>query len=105
MYHIKRESWFGGTKLNGVNFRRLMDQYKVIINIIRDSFIDMNKGTVAEDNINIYCDKHKRISNVDYYYCNVISLHTWTMCSKKVIWLFFFFYQRSYFDQIITKTM
>ena len=76
MYHIKRESWFGGTKLNGVNCRRLMDQYKVIINIIRDSFIDMNKGTVAEDNISIYCDKHKRISNADYYYCNVISLHT-----------------------------
>ena len=23
-YHIKREAWFGGTKLNGVNCRRLM---------------------------------------------------------------------------------
>ena len=43
MYHIKREAWFGGAKLNGVNCRRLMDQHKVIINIIRDTFIDINK--------------------------------------------------------------
>ena len=26
MYHIKREAWFGGAKLNGVNCRRLMDK-------------------------------------------------------------------------------
>ena len=36
MYHIKREAWFGGAKLNGVNCRRLIDQHEVIINNIRD---------------------------------------------------------------------
>ena len=25
IYHIKREAWFGGAKLNGVNCRRLMN--------------------------------------------------------------------------------
>ena len=53
MYHIKRESWFGGAKLNGVNYRRLMDKNEEIINSIRDVFIEINKGTVSEDNINI----------------------------------------------------
>ena len=24
-------------------------------------FIEMNKGTVSDDNINMYCDKHKHI--------------------------------------------
>ena len=27
-YHIKREDWFGDTKLNGVNCRRLMEKMK-----------------------------------------------------------------------------
>ena len=27
-YHIKREDWFGGTKLNGVNCRRSMEKMK-----------------------------------------------------------------------------
>ena len=36
-----------------------MDQNEVIINNIRDIFIEMNKGTVFEENINVYCDKHK----------------------------------------------
>ena len=31
-----------------------------MINNIRDFFIEMNKGTVSEDNINIYCDKRKQ---------------------------------------------
>ena len=61
IYHIKREAWFGGGKLNGVNCRRLMDKNEEIINSIRDLFIEMNKGTVSEDNINIYCNKHKQI--------------------------------------------
>ena len=58
MYYIKREAWFSGAKLNGVNCRRLMDQNEEIINRIGDIFIKMNKGTVSEDNIKMYCDKH-----------------------------------------------
>ena len=61
MYHIKREAWFGGAKLNGVNCRILMDKNEEIINSIRDMFIEMNKGTVSEDNINTYCKEHKQI--------------------------------------------
>ena len=38
MYHIKREAWFGGAKLNGVSCRRLMDKNEEIINSIRDIF-------------------------------------------------------------------
>ena len=57
-YHIKREAWFGGAKLNGVNCRRLIDQNGVIINNIQDIFIEMNKGTVSEENITLYCDKY-----------------------------------------------
>ena len=56
-FHIKREAWFGCVKLNGVNCRRLIDQNEVIINNIRDIFIEMNKGTVSEKSINIYCGK------------------------------------------------
>ena len=37
-----------------------MDEHEVIINNIRDLFIDMNKGTITEDNINIKFDKHKQ---------------------------------------------
>ena len=47
MYHIKREAWFSGAKLNGVNCRRLMDKNEEIINSIRDIFIEMNKGIVS----------------------------------------------------------
>ena len=60
MYYIKREAWFGGAKLNGVNCRRLMDKNEEIISNKRDIFIEMNKGTVSEENIHIYCDKHKQ---------------------------------------------
>ena len=67
IYHIKREAWFGGDKLNEVNYRRFMDQYKVIINNIRDIFIEINKGTVVEENINLYCDKHKQ--NLNEMHC------------------------------------
>ena len=35
-----------------------MDQNEEIINRIGDIFIKMNKGTVSEDNIKMYCDKH-----------------------------------------------
>ena len=59
MYHIKREVLLGAAKLNGVNCRRLMHRNEVIINNIRDIVIEMNKGTVSEDNINMYCDKRK----------------------------------------------
>ena len=61
MYHIKREVWFGGAKLNGVNCRRLMNKNEEIIISIRNIFIEINKGTVSEDNINIYCKEHKQI--------------------------------------------
>ena len=60
IYHIKREDWFGGAKLNGVNCRRLMEKNEEIINSIRDIFIEMNKGTVSENNIDIYCKYHKQ---------------------------------------------
>ena len=60
IYYIKREAWCGGAKLNEVNCRRLMDQLKVIINNIQDIFIDMNKRTITEDNMHIYCDRHKQ---------------------------------------------
>ena len=53
MYHIKQESWFGSAKLNGVNCRKLMDKDKVIINKIRDIFIEINKSTASEENIHI----------------------------------------------------
>ena len=36
-----------------------MDKNEEIINKIRDIFIEMNKGTVSEENIYIYCDKYK----------------------------------------------
>ena len=45
-------------ELNGVNCRRLMDKNEEIINNIRDIFIEMNKGTVSDKNINMCCDKH-----------------------------------------------
>ena len=38
-----------------------MDKNEEIINNIRDIFIEMNKGTVSDENINMYCDKHKQI--------------------------------------------
>ena len=44
MYYIKREAWFSSAKLNAINCRRLMDQNEVIINNIRNIFIEMNKG-------------------------------------------------------------
>ena len=63
MYHIKQEAWFGRAELNGVNCRRLIDQHEVIINNIRDTFIEMNKGAATEERINRYYDKHKQILN------------------------------------------
>ena len=60
VYHIKREAWFGGSKLNGVNWRRLMDQNEEIINRIRDIFIEMNKGAVSEDKIDMYFGKRQQ---------------------------------------------
>ena len=61
MYHIKIDAWFGGAKLNGVNCRRLMEKNEEIINSIRDICIEMNKGTVSENTIDIYCEYHKQI--------------------------------------------
>ena len=40
------EAWFGDAKIHGVNCRRLMDEYEVIINDICDIFIDANKGII-----------------------------------------------------------
>ena len=60
-YDIKREVWFGGSKLYGVNCRRFMDKNEEIIISIRDILIETNKGTVSNDSINMYCDKHKQI--------------------------------------------
>ena len=59
VYHIKREAWFGGSKLNGVNWRRLMDQNEEIINRIQAIFIEMNEVVISEDKIYIYCDRHQ----------------------------------------------
>ena len=61
MYHIKREAWFGGAKLNGANCRRLMDKNEDIITSIRDIFIEMNKGIISENNIIMYCKELKKI--------------------------------------------
>ena len=61
IYHIKREACFCGAKLNGVNYRRLMDKNEEMINNIRDIFIEMNKGTVSDENINMYCDNTQTI--------------------------------------------
>ena len=36
-----------------------MGKNEELINNIRDIVIEMNKGTVSDDNINMYCDKHK----------------------------------------------
>ena len=60
MYHIKREALFGGAKLNDVNCRRLMDKNEDIIKSTRDILIEMNKCTVSENIISIYCKEHKR---------------------------------------------
>ena len=38
-----------------------MDKDEEIIYIIRDIFIEINKGTVSDNNINIHCDKHKQM--------------------------------------------
>ena len=59
-YYIKRESWFGDAKLNGVNVKRFMDKYEEIINNVQDLFLEINKGEVSVENINNYCDKHKQ---------------------------------------------
>ena len=40
-----------------------MDENEVMINNIRDMFIEMNKGTVSDDNSNMYCDKRKQTFN------------------------------------------
>ena len=67
MYYIKQNAWFGGDKLTGVNCRRFMDQNEVIINNIRDIFIEMNKCTVSEDKMNMHCDKYRQTFNEIYH--------------------------------------
>ena len=53
-----------------------MDQYEVIINNIRDIIIEMNKGTVYQKSIIMYCDKHKAIFNgMDHVYRCMRSLN------------------------------
>ena len=61
IYYIKCGAWFGGAKLNSWICRRLMDKNEEMINNIRDIFIEINKGIVSDENINIHCDKHKQI--------------------------------------------
>ena len=58
---LNEKPGFGGAKLNGVNCRTLMDKNEEIINSIRDIFIEMNKDTVSENNMNIYCKEYKQI--------------------------------------------
>ena len=38
-----------------------MNQHIDIFDGIKDIFIEMNKGTVSENNIDIYCKEHKQI--------------------------------------------
>ena len=38
-----------------------MDKNEEVIISIRDIFIEMNKSTVSENNINIHCNEHKQI--------------------------------------------
>ena len=38
-----------------------MDKNEEIIKSIRDIVIEINKSTVSNDSINMYCDKHKHI--------------------------------------------
>ena len=53
-----------------------MDEHEVIINNIRDLFIDMNKGTITEDNIIILCNKHKQgWKKMDHAYRCMRSIH------------------------------
>ena len=77
MYHIKRKTWFCGVKLNGVICRRLMDKNEEIKNSIRDIFMKLNKETVSENNIDIYCKNHKQIlTEMDNAYRCMITLTT-----------------------------
>ena len=72
--------WCGGGKLNKVNCRRLMDQHELIINNIWDIFININKCTITEDNINIYNDKHTKILNeINHVYRYMRSLNITTV--------------------------
>ena len=38
-----------------------MDKNEDFINSINDIFIEMNKGTISENNIKIYCKEHTQI--------------------------------------------
>ena len=88
LYHIKREAWFDGAKLNGVNCKRLMDKIAEIINSIRDIFIITNKCTVSEDKINMYCNEHKQILTemVNTYRCmRTLTIIDDLIIKKKII--------------------
>ena len=64
---------------------RLMNQHEVIINNILDTFIEMNKGTVNEENINMHYDKHMQIlKKMDHAHSCTKSLNiTEKLISKK----------------------
>ena len=63
---------------------RLMNQHEVIINNILDTFIEMNKGTVNEENINMHYDKHMQILNkMDHEHCCTKSLNITVMLISK----------------------
>ena len=73
-----------------------MENNEEIINSIRDMFIEMNKGTVSDDNMNMYCDKHKQffteINNA--YHCirtlkitnMLISKIKYHICKTMLLW-------------------
>ena len=58
---IKLEACFDGTKVNGMNCRRLMDKSEKINNNIRNIYIEMNEGTISDENINMYCDNTQTV--------------------------------------------
>ena len=53
-----------------------MDQNEEIINRIRDIFIEMNKGAVSEDKIDMYFGKRQQffLIELDHTYCCMIIL-------------------------------
>ena len=58
---IKLEACFDGAKANGMNCRRLMDKSEKINNNIRNIYIEMNEGTISDENINMYCDNTQTV--------------------------------------------
>ena len=72
-----------------------MDKNEEIIDSIRENFIKLNKGTVSEENINMYCNEHKEIlTELDNAYrCmrtltitdDLITKTTYYICKKMLL--------------------